>query len=57
MAKKEKQKVGIQQSAGLIRYFDQEEETAIHINPKLVIVASFASAVVIALINYLYPVG
>lgn len=46
---------GFQQAAGLIRYFDAEEETAIHINPKFVIAASFATAFIVLAINILYP--
>lgn len=46
MAKQQKN-AGFQQSAGLIRYFDAEEETAIHINPKFVLVAAFATSVIV----------
>lgn len=42
---------GFQQSAGLIRYFDAEEETAIHINPKIVVAAAFAVAILILLLS------
>ena len=42
---------GFQQSAGLIRYFDAEEETAIHINPKIVVAAAFGFSLLILLIS------
>lgn len=46
---------GFQQAAGLIRYFDAEEETAIHINPKLVLVAAFATSIIVLAINLAFP--
>lgn len=46
---------GFQQSAGLIRYFDAEEETAIHINPKIVVVAAFGVAVLILALSVMLP--
>ena len=46
---------GFQQAAGLIRYFDAEEETAIHINPKLVVVAAFGTAIAVLALSLLYP--
>jgi preprotein translocase subunit Sec61beta len=46
---------GFQQSAGLIRYFDAEEETAIHINPKLVLVLAFGVAFAVLAINVAFP--
>lgn len=46
---------GFQQAAGLIRYFDAEEETNIHINPKIVLAASFGTALLVLAINILYP--
>lgn len=42
---------GFQQSAGLIRYFDAEEETAIHINPKIVVAVAFGVAVLILFLS------
>jgi len=53
MAKKKKS--GFQSAAGLIRYFDAEEELAPHINPKLVVVTGIALFIIVALITYLYP--
>lgn len=46
---------GFQQAAGLIRYFDAEEETAIHINPKFVVVAAFGTAVLILGLAIMLP--
>ncbi len=48
---------GFQQAAGLIRYFDAEEETAIHIDPRFVLVASFVTAVVVLVLNVALPPG
>lgn len=46
---------GFQQAAGLIRYFDAEEETAIHIDPRIVMVAAFGAAVVVLAITIIWP--
>ena len=46
---------GFQQSAGLIRYFDAEEETAIHINPKIVVALSFGIALFILVLSVTMP--
>jgi preprotein translocase subunit Sec61beta len=53
MGKKPDKGTGFQQAAGLIRYFDAEEETALKIDPRVVLVLSFAMAVVIALVDNL----
>ncbi|MGQ0536109.1 MAG: preprotein translocase subunit Sec61beta [Methanobacteriota archaeon] len=55
MAKQERAGAGFQQAAGLIRYFDAEEETAIKIDPRLVVFTCFFFAVLVAIINYLEP--
>lgn len=52
---KDKKNTGFQQSAGLIRYFDAEEETAIHIDPRIVLVAAFGTAIIILAIALIYP--
>ena len=44
---------GFQQSAGLIRYFDAEEETAIHIDPRIVMIAAFATSVIVLALSLL----
>jgi preprotein translocase subunit Sec61beta len=54
MAKQQKN-AGFQQSAGLIRYFDAEEETAIHIDPRIVIVTAFAVAIIVLAVAILVP--
>jgi preprotein translocase subunit Sec61beta len=46
MAKQEKN-AGFQQSAGLIRYFDAEEETNIKFDPRVVLIVSFLLSVVV----------
>lgn len=48
---------GFQQSAGLIRYFEAEEETAIHIDPRIVLGTGLATAVVVQALHYFYPVA
>lgn len=53
MAKKNN--TGFQQAAGLIRYFDAEEETAIHIDPRIVMVAAFGVAVIVLAITLIWP--
>ena len=53
MAKKKD--TGFQQAAGLIRYFDAEEETAIHIDPRLVLVVAFGVSIVVLAIAIIFP--
>jgi preprotein translocase subunit Sec61beta len=53
MAKKGKE--GFQSAAGLIRYFDAEEKSALQIDPKIVLGLCIATAVVVTLLKYLYP--
>jgi len=52
MAKK-KQQSGFQSAAGLIRYFESEEET-IHIDPRIVIAMGVVLGVAIAMLNWYY---
>lgn len=47
---------GFQQSAGLIRYFDAEEETALHIDPRFVLIATFLVAIAVLLLNVFMPI-
>jgi preprotein translocase subunit Sec61beta len=54
MAKQSKN-AGFQQAAGLIRYFDAEEETAIHIDPRVVLGACFGIAALVIAINLIFP--
>ena len=51
MAKK-KDNSGIQQAAGLIRYFDEESEDALQIPKSAVYAARFALSIVIYLANH-----
>jgi preprotein translocase subunit Sec61beta len=51
---KSNQGAGFQQAAGLIRYFDSEEESAIHIDPRVVVVLAFVMAFGIAILNTVY---
>jgi len=53
MAKKKGE--GFHAAAGLIRYFDAEEETAPNIPPKLVVAACVLLAAVIQFLHYQYP--
>ncbi len=56
MAKKEKGQ-GFHSSAGLIRYFDAEEKTALKIPPWFVIAACIATVVILAVIHLTTPVS
>ncbi|MCD6382901.1 MAG: preprotein translocase subunit Sec61beta [Thermoplasmata archaeon] len=53
--KKSKKGAGFHSAAGLIRYFDAEEETAFKIDPYLVILMGIAATVVIVLLEHYYP--
>jgi preprotein translocase subunit Sec61beta len=52
--KKSKKGEGFHSAAGLIRYFDAEEETAIKIDPKTVIGMIIATIVIVELARYLF---
>ena len=54
MAKKKKGE-GVHASAGLIRYFDAEEETAPKINPWLVVILGVASIIIVEVLTRYYP--
>ncbi len=54
MAKK--QGAGFQSAAGLIRYFDSEDDKALKINPWLVIAMCVASAVIVSVAAVVWPV-
>lgn len=56
MAKKGKKGEGFHSAAGLIRYFDAEEETAIKIDPRLVLGFCIVSAIIIELSKFIWPV-
>ncbi|MCL2890387.1 MAG: preprotein translocase subunit Sec61beta [Methanomassiliicoccaceae archaeon] len=54
MAKKEGS--GIQQQAGLIRYFDTENDKSLKISPKVVIGLAIGLSAVVMLLQIFYPV-
>jgi len=56
MAKREKAE-GFRSAAGLIRYFDAEEKTALRIDPKLVIALCIITAAVVTAARYLFPLS
>ena len=53
MAKKEGS--GIQQQAGLIRYFDTENDKALKISPKVVVGLAIGASVAVMLLQVFYP--
>ena len=53
--KKGKKGEGFHSAAGLIRYFDAEDETALKIDPRAVIGACIASIVIIEAMRYFWP--
>src|SRR5581483_9289956 len=54
MAKQNKN-AGFQQAAGLIRYFDAEEETSIKIDPRIVLGMAFGVAIIVIAITLIFP--
>ncbi len=42
---------GFQQAAGLVRYFDAEEESAIHLDPRMVLAACLLIGVLTIVLN------
>ncbi|UCD13043.1 MAG: preprotein translocase subunit Sec61beta [Thermoplasmatales archaeon] len=52
---KEKKGEGFHSGAGLIRYFDAEEKTALKIPPWFVIVACIATAVIVTALHLMQP--
>ncbi|MCL2712284.1 MAG: preprotein translocase subunit Sec61beta [Methanomassiliicoccaceae archaeon] len=53
MAKKEGS--GIQQQAGLVRYFDTENDKALKISPKIVVGLAIGVSIVVMLLHVFYP--
>ncbi|MGQ0796658.1 MAG: preprotein translocase subunit Sec61beta [Methanobacteriota archaeon] len=47
---------GFHSAAGLIRYFDQEDEKALKVPPWTVIVLALALGVGVVLVGYFWPV-
>jgi preprotein translocase subunit Sec61beta len=56
MAKESKSKTGFQSAAGLIRYFDSEDEKALKINPVFVLGFALVTIFVVEILKYVYPV-
>lgn len=54
--KKGKKGEGFHSAAGLIRYFDAEEESAIKISPYMVIGLSILMIAIVAIADYLWPI-
>jgi len=54
MAKKKG--AGFQSAAGLIRYFDQEDDKAIKVHPWLVIALAILSIIIVSLAPHFWPV-
>lgn len=46
---------GFQSAAGLIRYFDQEDEKAIKVNPWLVVAMAIALSAVVLYAQWAWP--
>jgi len=53
--KKGKKGEGFHSAAGLIRYFDAEEETAIKIDPRLVLAVTAVIVVALEILNAVHP--
>lgn len=51
---KQKKGEGFHSAAGLIRYFDQEDERALKIPPWLVVGMAIATAIVVEVARYFY---
>jgi len=55
MPKKEKKGEGFHSAAGLIRYFDSEDETAIKVDPTMVLGFCIAMIVAVMLARFFWP--
>ena len=53
--KKGKKGEGFHSAAGLIRYFDAEEETALKIDPRVVVGAGIAAVIIIEILKWQLP--
>ena len=54
---KQKKGEGFHSAAGLIRYFDAEEKTALKIDPRLVIALCIGTIVVITVAHLMIPLS
>jgi preprotein translocase subunit Sec61beta len=52
---KDKKGSGFQSAAGLIRYFDSEDEKALKISPYVVMGMIIATIVIVSLLKVLFP--
>ena len=53
--KKGKKGEGFHSAAGLIRYFDAEEETALKIDPRIVVAAGIIAVIVLEFLKWQLP--
>lgn len=53
--KKKKKSEGFHSSAGLIRYYDAEEESAFKIDPKIVVCLCIVAVIVVEIIRFFFP--
>ncbi|MBN1389994.1 MAG: preprotein translocase subunit Sec61beta [Candidatus Thermoplasmatota archaeon] len=53
--KKGKKGEGFHSAAGLIRYFDAEEETALKIDPRIVVGAGIIAVILIEILKWQLP--
>ncbi len=56
MPKDSKSKTGFQSAAGLIRYFDSEDEKAFKINPLFVLGFAIGTIFIVEILKYAFPV-
>lgn len=54
---KRKKGVGFHSAAGLVRYFDEEEKTALKISPWLVVAIAIGTMIAVILVDILYPLS
>jgi preprotein translocase subunit Sec61beta len=55
MPKDSKKNTGFQSAAGLIRYFDSEDEKAIKINPLFVLVMAVVVVAAVTILSIVFP--
>jgi preprotein translocase subunit Sec61beta len=55
MPKDSKKNTGFQSAAGLIRYFDSEDEKAMKINPVFVLIAAVITVAVVTILSVVFP--
>jgi len=50
-----KKNEGFHSAAGLIRYFDSEDDKALKVNPWLVVGLCVATSVIVVMLGFIYP--